>query len=112
VVIGGATREERKALVPAVEAQGLLLMVPVACPGYETSNSVIFLGPTADQLTRAAAPWVAEEAKASAVTVAGNGSAFSWVASERLLGQVKLPAFNNRPPVKQFYAEEMQIADL
>src|SRR5207302_1064979 len=79
---------------------------------YETSEAVVFLGPTADQLTRAAVPWVAEEAETAAVAVVGNGGAFSWVASERLLQQVKLPAFNKRPPIKQFYAEEMQIADL
>src|SRR5207245_443666 len=41
VLIGGASRQERKILIPAVERRQQLLMVPVACPGYETSEAVV-----------------------------------------------------------------------
>src|SRR5262249_48603050 len=41
-----------------------------------------------------------------------NGSASSWVATERLLAQVKLPAFNNQQPVVQYVADEVDTAHL
>jgi len=90
VLFGGSTTENRKKIVPVVEAANHLLVYPHSYEGLEQSSNVVYTGPLPNQQMAVAVHWCIAKRSAKTFFLVGDRSdaarCASVIASDQLVG--------------------------
>ncbi len=109
-IIGCYTSAARKTILPLIEGANALLWHPARYEGFESSNSVIYLGAAPNQHVLPMLSWIAHQHKTE-IFHAGSNYVWSWE-MDRITREAMIPAGGSVLQTKMLPLGEENVEEL